>query len=113
MENVIKRNPTVLALQACSELEKLSENIMETVSDVQEWLSAIESYQNSYLSGFKKSNATATLVSNVKENINDLTVLLSLFVCILKEQEHIRVTYPIWSFSEVQILYAFLPKHPS
>lgn len=82
--NVIKRNPIVLALQTYSELEKLSKNFMEAISDVQEWLSVIQSYQDSCLSGLKKSNATATLVSKVKENTNDLNVMISdaLVICL-------------------------------
>ncbi|GLJ13903.1 hypothetical protein SUGI_0222110 [Cryptomeria japonica] len=76
-----------------SELKQLSNvNFMEYVEDVLTRLSGVETNQDTCLSGLKESNVPATLVSSVKDNTDNLTMLISdalAIVSTLRQQGHI------------------------
>ena len=61
-----------------SKLKQLSnENFSENVSDAQTWVSAGASNQDTCLSGLEEGDTSANLMSSVKNNTKDLTMLVS------------------------------------
>ncbi|GLJ13891.1 hypothetical protein SUGI_0221940 [Cryptomeria japonica] len=103
-----ERNPNLSALEDCmelledtrdrlhdseSELRQLSgANLMEYMSDVQTWLSAVETNQETCVTGLQETQASETMVSTVKVKTDNLTMLISDALAVvnkLGEQGHI------------------------
>ncbi|GLJ13893.1 hypothetical protein SUGI_0221960 [Cryptomeria japonica] len=76
-----------------SELRQLSgANLMEYMSDVQTWLSAVETNQETCVTGLQETEASETMVSTVKVKTDNLTMLISDALAVvnkLGEQGHI------------------------